>query len=213
MDANSNAYMDANSNTYMDTNSKTNMDANSNANMNKTRLIHWYKGFGHVNSGLNKRNYYKDSYNLPNLMKYECEACSLLKSVHHPPNASIHHAKQPFECVYSDLSGISPVSLLGGSYYYLTFIDEYIRFLYIYFFKEKSHTVKAIKDFIIMIEKRTQFIVKHIFTNNGEKYLSPELREFFSEKGIIHDLSPPYTHEYNGIPECFNQTLQNMVRL
>ena len=96
------------------------------------------------------------------------------------------------------------VSSLGGSYYYLTLIDEHIRFTWIYFLKEKSHAVKAIKDFIIMIEKQIQFIVKHIFTNNGGEYLSPELREFFSEKGIIHDLSPPYAHEYNGIPEHFN---------
>ena len=96
------------------------------------------------------------------------------------------------------------MSSLGGSYYYLTLIDEYIRFSWIYFLKEKSHAIKAIKDFIIMIEKQTQFIVKHIFTDNRGEYLSSKLREFFSEKGIIHDLSLPDAHKYNSIHERFN---------
>ena len=128
MDANSNANMDANLNANMDANSKANMDANSNTNINKTRFINWHEAFGHVNSGFNKRNYYEDGHNLLNLMKYECEACSLSKSVYYPPKASIYYTQQPLEYVYSDLSGISLVSSLGGSYYYLTLIDEYSRF-------------------------------------------------------------------------------------
>ena len=28
----------------------------------------------------------------------------------------------------------------------------------------------------------------------------------------MHEFTPPYAHEYNGIPERFNRTLQNMVR-
>ncbi len=166
-------------------------------------FIYWHKAFGYVNIGFYKKIYYKDSNNLPNLVKYECEACSLSKSVYHPLKASIHHVIQPLECVYSNLSGIFPISSLGGSYYYLTLIDEFTRFLWIYFLKEKSHAIKAIKDFIIMIEKQTQLIIKYIFTNNRGEYLNPELKEFLSEKGIIHDLSLPYAHKYNGIFEHF----------
>ena len=162
MDANLNANADANSNTNMDANSNANMDANSNANMDanlnmdtnsKPRFIYWHEVFGYVNLGFNKRNYYKDGHTLPNLMKYKCEAYSLSKLVHHLPKASIYYAKQPLEHVYSDLSEISPVSSLGESYYYLTLINKYTRFSWIYFLEEKSHAVKAIKDFIIMIEK------------------------------------------------------------
>ena len=29
----------------------------------------------------------------------------------------------------------------------------------------------------------------------------------------MHEFTPPYAYEYNGIPEGFNRTLQNMVRL
>ena len=28
----------------------------------------------------------------------------------------------------------------------------------------------------------------------------------------MHEFTPPYAHEYNGIPERFNRTLQNMAR-
>ena len=28
----------------------------------------------------------------------------------------------------------------------------------------------------------------------------------------MHEFTPPYAHEYNGVPERFNRTLQNIVR-
>ncbi len=28
----------------------------------------------------------------------------------------------------------------------------------------------------------------------------------------MHEFTPPYAHEYNGVPERFNRTLQNMAR-
>jgi hypothetical protein len=35
---------------------------------------------------------------------------------------------------------------------------------------------------------------------------------FLETKSIIHDLSPPYAHESNGLPERMNRTIVTMVR-
>ena len=60
---------------------------------------------------------------------------------------------QPFEIVYSDVSGIALVSSIGeSSYYYVTFIDDFTRMTWIFFIKEKGDTAKAIHDFVIKTE-------------------------------------------------------------
>jgi hypothetical protein len=35
---------------------------------------------------------------------------------------------------------------------------------------------------------------------------------FLEMKGIIHDLSPPYAHESNGLSDCINRTIEMIVQ-
>ena len=64
-----------------------------------------------------------------------------------------------------------------------------------------------------MVEDQTSFVIRQFHYNGGGNYSNNQLTTYFSQKGIVHEFSPPYAHEYNGIPEQFNRTLQNMVRL
>ena len=89
---------------------------------------HWHAAFGYINSSVFKHQvYYEDGLLLPSLpQKYDCEVCSLTKSTHDVPSAATTiHASIPLELIHSDLSEKVAVPSLGGSYYYLTFIDDY----------------------------------------------------------------------------------------
>ena len=77
--------------------------------------------------------------------------------------------------------------------------------------KKKSDATAAIKDFITLIENQTSFSVKRFRSDQEGEYLNKVLEEFFAEKGIQHDLTPPYNHESNGIVERFNRIIQIMV--
>ena len=58
-----------------------------------------------------------------------------------------------------------------------------------------------IKDFITMKENQIDFVTKYFFTNNRDEYINLKLRLFFVGKGIMHDLAPLYTVEYNCVPK------------
>jgi transposase InsO family protein len=60
----------------------------------------------------------------------------------------------------------------------------------------------------------TQFSakIKKLNTDNGGEYLNKEMTAFLEMKGIIHDLSPPYAHDSNGLPERMNRTIVTMVQ-
>ena len=116
---------------------------------------HWHKAFGHVDTFARNKSLYEDGEILLNFIKYNCQPCLLSKSVHHPPESSLTRATKPLERIFSDLSKKTPIPSLGGSYYYITFIDDFLCFTWIYFLKEKSQAVAAIKDFINIVENQT----------------------------------------------------------
>ena len=173
---------------------------------------HWHKAFGYVDTFAQNRSLYEDGEILLNFIKYNCQLCLLSKSVHHPPKPSLTRASKPLERIFSDLSRKAPILSLDRSFYYITFIDDFSRFTWIYFLKEKSQAVAAIKDFINMVENQTSYVIRQFCSNRGGEYANHQLTAYFSQKGIMHEFTPPYAHEYNGIPEWFNRTLQNMVR-
>src|SRR5258706_1716510 len=121
---------------------------------------HWHKAFGHVDTFARNKSFYEDGEILPNFIKHNCQPCLLSKSVHHSPKPSLTRATKPLERIFSDLSGKAPIPSLGGSLYYISFIDDFTRFAWIYFLKEKSQAVAAIKDFINMVENQTSYIIQ-----------------------------------------------------
>ena len=175
--------------------------------------LYWYKAFGHADTFARNKSLYEDGNILLNFIKYNCQPCLLSKFVHHPPEPSLTRASKPFERIFSDLSGKAPIPSLSGSFYYITFIDDFSCLAWIYFLKEKSQAVAAIKDFINMVENQTSYVIRQSRSDGGGEYANNQLTAYFSQKGIVHEFTPLYAHEYNSIPERFNRTLQNMVRL
>jgi transposase InsO family protein len=55
-------------------------------------------------------------------------------------------------------------------------------------------------------------MIKRICSDNGGEYISHELKDFFLTSRVIHELTPPYSPESNGIAEYFNQIINTIAR-
>ena len=117
---------------------------------------------------------------------------------------------QPFELIYSDLSGKQPLPSYGNSLYYITFIDDFTRMGWISFLKNKSDASNALKEFVTFAERQFRTTVLSVITDNGGEYVESDI--FFKDKGIRHIRIPPYSHQSNGVAERYNRTIQTMVR-
>jgi hypothetical protein len=63
-----------------------------------------------------------------------------------------------------------------------------------------------------LVETQFSAKIKKLKSDNRDKYVNTEMTTFLKKKGIIHDLSPPYTHESNGLPKQMNHTIVTIVR-
>ena len=85
-----------------------------------------------------------------------CECCILEKQHHENFMKGVsYRAKKPVELVHIDLCGPMRTQSIGGSCYFLTFIDDYSRKTWVYFLKQKYVTFSKFKGFKALAENQS----------------------------------------------------------
>lgn len=143
---------------------------------------------------------------------FKCEACIIAKSNCNKPKSASTRSKLKGEYIHSDLCGPFPVSSYRGALYYISFIDNATRFSSVKFLKLKSEASQSIIDYISTMETQHDLKIKCFRTDNGGEYLNERLSRFFAQKGIEHDLTPPYSPESNGVAERLNRSIGEGIR-
>ena len=80
--------------------------------------------------------------------------------------------------------GIVPVPSLGGSLYYVRFIDDFSRNTRLYFLKKKSEAFSKFKEYKALVENQTGKKIKVLRTDNGGEFCEKEFEKFYKECGI-----------------------------
>ena len=128
-----------------------------------------------------------------------CDACQIGKmhQLHFP--ASDIKTKFPLEILHTNLWGPAPVISSQGYIYYISFVDDFIRFTWIFPLKTKSETLSVFKIFKNQIEKQLDKPIKCLQSDWGGEFRS--FVNLLHTEGIHFRHSCPYTHNQNGIVE------------
>ena len=116
------------------------------------------------------------------------------------------------ELVHTDVCGPSPVSSLAGSLYYVSFIDDCTRKLWVYFLNKKSEVFDTFRKWKAMVENETGLKNKRVRSDNGGEYRDNRFREFCANNGIKMEKTFPMTPQQNGVAERMNRTLNERAR-
>ena len=75
-----------------------------------------------------------------------CESSLEGKMTRRPFTAKGYRAKEQLELLHSDLCGPMTIQARGGFEYFITFIDDYSRYEYIYLMRRKSEAFEKLKE-------------------------------------------------------------------
>ena len=100
---------------------------------------------------------------------------------------------EKLELVHIDLWGPSPVASLGGSRYYITFIDDSSKKVWVYFLKNKSNVFETFKKWKALLETITGMKVKCLRSDKGEEYIDGGFSEYCVAHGIKMEKTIPGT--------------------
>ncbi|XP_073102006.1 uncharacterized protein [Elaeis guineensis] len=177
----------------------------------------WHLRFGHVNFGslkvLSSKATVKGLPLIEDTPKGICEGCITGKHSRASfPKESFHQARRPLQLIHTDIYGpITPASF-GGRHYFLTFIDDFSRKIWVYHLKEKCDALETFKRFKALVENQTRCKIKALRSDRRGKFTSNAFEEFCISQGIWRTLTAPYSPQQNGIAERKNQTILDMVR-
>ncbi|KAH9769620.1 hypothetical protein KPL71_012083 [Citrus sinensis] len=141
-----------------------------------------------------------------------CEKCVFGKATRQRFNPGKQETKNTMDYIYSDLWGPSQVSSHGGARYFITFIDDFSRKVWVYVLKQKNEALEKFKDWLTLMENQTERRVKRLRTDNGLEYCSNEFNQFCIKKGIARHKTVRHTPQQNGLAERMNRTLVERVR-
>ncbi|GJT25040.1 retrovirus-related pol polyprotein from transposon TNT 1-94 [Tanacetum coccineum] len=154
--------------------------------------------------------------NLPKLKfdQHICDACKIGKQAHDSHKAkNVVSATRCLELLHMDLFGPSAVRSYGGNRYTLVIVDDYSRYTWTRFLKDKTEAFDHFKIFSKKIQNQLGCTIVSIRTDHGREFDNEvQFGEFCNANGITHNFSAPRTPQSNGVVERKNRTLQEMSR-
>ena len=95
--------------------------------------------------------------------------------------------------------GVMPEIPLEEKKYYVSFIDDYSKFTWIYLLKFKSEVFSVFQEFQKLVERQFNKKIITVQSDWGGEY--EKLNSFFRSIGIEHHVSCPHAHQQNGSAE------------
>jgi transposase InsO family protein len=92
------------------------------------------------------------------------------------------------------------IESIGGCKYYVSFIDDQRRKVWVYFMKHNGEVFQHFFNFKAMVKEKGVSIKCLKFDGGGE-YFSNEFSEYLKEHGIQRKYSCSYSPQQNGIAE------------
>ncbi|RVW30282.1 Retrovirus-related Pol polyprotein from transposon TNT 1-94 [Vitis vinifera] len=123
------------------------------------------------------------------------------------------------EIIHTDICSLDMDS--HGQKYFISFIDDFSRYMYLYILHNKNEALDAFKVFKAEVEKQYGKQIKIVRSDRGGEYYGRYLEDgqspgpfakFLQEHGIVAQYTMPGSPDQNGVAERRNRTLLDMVR-
>lgn len=172
----------------------------------------WHRRMGHsCDTNLEKVKSAVTGIEYTNGSSEACVTCVQGKQTRASFNESQNRASGVLDLVHSDVA-FMPSNSFGGAKYFVTFVDDYSRKVFVYPMKQKNEVYDLFVQFKSFVEKQTGRSIKVLRTDNGTEYCNKSFDSLSKKSGILHQRTVPHTPEQNGVAERMNRTIMDKVR-
>jgi hypothetical protein len=178
--------------------------------------ILWHQRYGHINHPdlllLQKKNMVEGLPMLKN-ENVACDGCALGKMHRDEFSSNPDRKKRDvLYLVHTDVCGPTQTRYLGGAFYFMLFIDDFMRYTWVYFLRRKNDVFEYFKEFRTMVEKKTEKSIKILRLDQGGEYKLGDFIKYCKMHGIVQHFIVPHTPQQNGVAERKNRTLVECAR-
>lgn len=121
------------------------------ANAGEMDVAIWHQRLGHL--PVEKLRYVQSCKMASNKDSFHCQVCPFAKQIRFPfRTKERNQCIQKFDLLHIDIWGPYKVDSHVGNKYFLTIVDDFSRFTWIYLLKKKSESISSLKCFILQME-------------------------------------------------------------
>jgi transposase InsO family protein len=141
-----------------------------------------------------------------------CEACQLGKQHRLPFPNERSRTRNKLDLIHSDVWGPAQNVSLGGSRYFLSFIDDCTQHTWVYLIARKSEVFDCFRDLKGFVENKSGRKIKCLRSDGGKEYFSGQFNGYLQQMGIRREFSCRYTPEQNSVAERKNRSIVEAAR-
>lgn len=187
--------------------------------MNEDSSLLWHRRLGHIFIERIKRLVKEGVLDTLNFNDFDtCVSCIKGKQTNkHKIGAK--RSSDLLEVIHTDIC--CPNMNASDPKYFITFIDDYSRYMYLYLLHSKDEALDVFKFFKAEVENQSGKHIKIVRSDRGGEYYGRytengqapgPFAKFLQEHGIVAQYTMPGSPDQNGVAERRNRTLIDMVR-
>nr|CAN69553.1 hypothetical protein VITISV_009018 [Vitis vinifera] len=187
--------------------------------VNEDSSILWHRRLGHISIDRIKRLMNDGVLSTLDFTDFEtCMNCIKGKQTNKSKRGATR-SSAILEIIHTDICSLDMDS--HGQKYFISFIDDFSRYMYLYILHNKNEALEAFKVLKAEVEKQCGKQIKIVRSNRSGEYYgryledgqSPgPLAKFLQEHGIVAQYTMPGSPDQNSVAKRRNRTLLDMVR-
>jgi len=170
----------------------------------------WHARLGHVNSSYVMKLQQLGLMNMHDKQNSKCDVCVESKIT----KKTCHYVEcqtELLDLINIDLADLKQTMSRGGKSYFVTFIDDFSRYTKMYLIKHNDEAFDMFLTYKAEVENQLNKKIKKIRSDRGGEYIL--FNDYCVKEGIIHEVTPLYSPESNGVAERKNRTLKEIMNV
>ena len=116
--------------------------------------------------------------------------------------------------MHSNLCGPIRITSIGSARYFVVFIDDFSRKVWLYAYNDfsRKECYEEYKDFNTLVKTQLEHKVKVFWLDNGKGFISKAFHCILEDHDIDYQIFIPYIPQQNGVSEHMNHTIMDMAK-
>ena len=179
----------------------------------------WHRRLGHISIERIKKLVNDEVLSTLNFADFETYVNCIKGKQTNKSKKGAKRSTNLLEIIHTDIC--CPDMDANSPKYFITFIDDYSRYMYLYLLRSKDEALYAFKVFKDEVENQCGKHIKIVRLDRGGEYYGKytengqapgAFAKFLQENGIVAQYTMPGSPDHNDVAEIRNRTLMDMVR-
>jgi hypothetical protein len=146
----------------------------------------WHSRLGHASSSQEQQLVSRGLLGPVSKENFDCVPCQLEKQLAFPFHNSESMFTGIFYLIHSDVWRLSPINSIGGSRYFVVFVDDYSRYSWVFLMRSRDELLNIYCNFANIVKTQFSKTIKVFRSDNAREFTQHAFEHILYSHGTVH---------------------------